>query len=110
MVERPASWKNHYHGDESQLRLLRRYALSDRSRYYWGEADVQAALARLVENLQRHAPPLILLSQFMPAQHDAIVAGDLSAQPLALIRHKVAERLAEYARACAHNRAGVRGA
>ncbi len=108
MVEHPASWKNHYHGDERQLRLLRRYALSDRSRYYWGEADVQAALAKLVDNLQRHAPPLILLSQFMPEQHAAVVAGELQAEPLALVRHKIFMRLAEYARACARNDAEVR--
>ena len=108
MVERPASWKNHYHGDESQLRLLRRYALSDRSRYYWGEAQVQAALATLIDNLQQHAPPLILLSQFMPEQHAAVVADELQAEPLALVRHKIFGRLAEYARACAHNQAEVR--
>ena len=108
MAEHPASWKNHYHGDAQQLRLLRRYALSDRSRYYWGEAEVQAALAKLIDNLQRHAPPLILLSQFMPEQHAAVVAGELQAEPLALVRHKIFGRLAEYARACAHNQAEVR--
>ena len=108
MVEHPASWKNHYHGDAQQLRLLRRYALSDRSRYYWGEAQVQAALATLIDNLQQHAPPLILLSQFMPEQHAAVVAGELQAEPLALVRHKIFGRLAEYARACAHNQAEVR--
>ncbi|MGH8026554.1 MAG: D-tagatose-bisphosphate aldolase, class II, non-catalytic subunit [Pseudoxanthomonas sp.] len=108
MVEHPAAWRNHYHGDERKLRMLRRYALGDRCRYYWGEAEVQAALARLVDNLQRHVPPLILLSQFMPGQHDAVVAGELSPDPLALIRHKVFGRLAEYARACSHNRAGAR--
>jgi D-tagatose-1,6-bisphosphate aldolase subunit GatZ/KbaZ len=109
MVEHPAHWRNHYSGDEQQLRLLRRYSLSDRCRYYWGEADVQAAVARLIDNLQRHPPSLILLSQFMPEQHDAVVAGGLSPDPPALIRHKVFARLAEYARACTHNRAGACG-
>ncbi|HAI47640.1 MAG TPA: tagatose-bisphosphate aldolase, partial [Stenotrophomonas sp.] len=33
--------------------------------------------------------------------------GELAAEPLALIQHKVAERLAEYARACNRNRAGA---
>ena len=108
MVEQPASWKNHYHGDAQQLRLLRRYALSDRSRYYWGEPQVQAAVAKLVDNLQRQAPPLILLSQFMPEQHAAVVAGQLQAEPLALVRHRIFGRLAEYARACARNQAAAR--
>ena len=108
MVAHPKHWQNHYSGDARQLQLLRRYALSDRCRYYWGEPDVQAAIDRLIGNLQRHAPPLILLSQYLPEQHDAVVAGELATEPHALIRHKVFGRLAEYARACARNRAGTR--
>jgi D-tagatose-1,6-bisphosphate aldolase subunit GatZ/KbaZ len=109
MVAKPKNWRNHYQGDEHQLRLLRSYALSDRCRYYWGEPDVQAAVEKLVDNLQRQAPPLILLSQFMPEQHRDVQAGRLLPEPLALIRHKIFGRLAEYARACVRNRAGVRG-
>jgi D-tagatose-1,6-bisphosphate aldolase subunit GatZ/KbaZ len=105
MVERPQYWQNHYHGDEHQLRLLRRYALSDRCRYYWGEPDVQAAVATLVRNLRHTPPPRTLLSQFLPGQQREIEAGRLSADPEALVRHHVAERLAEYARACSRNRA-----
>ncbi len=108
MVEKPKHWQNHYGGDATELRLLRRYALSDRCRYYWGEPDVRAAVDRLVANLRRHVPPMILLSQFLPEQQRAIEAGDLDAEPLALIRHRIALRLGEYARACARNRAGAR--
>lgn len=108
MVDKPGYWRNHYHGDDRELRLLRAYALSDRCRYYWGEPEVRAALNTLVANLTRHVPPQILLSQFLPEQQKAIEADDLRAEPLALIQHKVAERLAEYARACARNRADVR--
>ena len=108
MVERPKNWQHHYHGDEHQLQLLRRYALSDRCRYYWGEPDVRAAIDTLVGNLQRHAPPLFHISQFLPEQHGDVLAGRLAPEPLALVRHKIAGRLAEYARACARNRAGAR--
>jgi D-tagatose-1,6-bisphosphate aldolase subunit GatZ/KbaZ len=108
MVARPKHWQNHYRGDEQQLRLLRRYALSDRCRYYWGEPDVQAAVTRLMDNLRRHAPPRTLLSQFMPEQHAAVTEGRLAADPQALIQHRIYGRLAEYARACVRNRAGVR--
>lgn len=69
MVEHPKYWQNHYHGDEHQRRLLRRYSLSDRCRYYWGEPEVQAAVDKLVANLRRLAPPAILLSQYLPEQH-----------------------------------------
>ena len=108
MVENPKHWQHHYRGDEHQLRLLRRYALSDRCRYYWGEPEVQAAIDKLVENLRQHAPPPFLLSQFLPEQHAEVLAGRLAPEPLALVRHKIATRLAEYARACARNQAGTR--
>ncbi len=103
MVEHPRYWKAHYQGDEHQLRLLRRYALSDRCRYYWGEPEVREAVDTLVSNLRRTPPPRTLLSQFLPEQQRAIESGRLSADPEALIQHKVAGRLAEYARACARN-------
>ncbi|MFI8572456.1 D-tagatose-bisphosphate aldolase, class II, non-catalytic subunit [Stenotrophomonas bentonitica] len=103
MVDKPGSWRSYYQGDEHELRLLRAYSLSDRSRYYWGEPAVQAALDTLIANLTAHAPPQMLLSQFMPEQLKAIEAGELQPEPLALIQHKVALRLAEYARACNRN-------
>ncbi|MGH8087546.1 MAG: class II D-tagatose-bisphosphate aldolase non-catalytic subunit, partial [Stenotrophomonas sp.] len=103
MQDKPASWRSYYQGDAHELRLLRAYSLSDRSRYYWGEPPVRAALATLMDNLTRHAPPLILLSQFLPEQRTAVETGALRAEPLALIQHKVGLRLAEYARACARN-------
>ncbi|AOX62230.1 D-tagatose-bisphosphate aldolase, class II, non-catalytic subunit [Stenotrophomonas sp. LM091] len=107
MVDKPGSWRSYYQGDEHELRLLRAYSLSDRSRYYWGEPAVQAALDTLIANLTAHAPPQMLLSQFMPEQLKAIEAGELQPEPLALIQHKVALRLAEYARACNRNVSGA---
>ena len=103
MVDEPKYWQSHYHGDEHQLRLLRQYALSDRCRYYWGEPEVREAVDTLVRNLRRTPPPRTLLSQFLPEQQREIEAGRLTADPEALVRHKVFLRLAEYARACAHN-------
>lgn len=108
MRDKPDSWRSYYHGDEREQRLLRRYSLSDRSRYYWGEPAVRAALDTLVANLDAQPPPRTLLSQFVPAQQRAIEAGELRAEPLALIRHRVAERLAGYARACHRNQAPPR--
>lgn len=100
MLDKPGYWRSYYTGSGAEQQRLRRYSLSDRSRYYWGEPPVQAALARLVDNLTRQRPPLMLLSQYLPEQRAAVQAGTLSDAPLALIQHKVALRLAEYARAC----------
>ncbi|HET9048625.1 MAG TPA: D-tagatose-bisphosphate aldolase, class II, non-catalytic subunit [Chiayiivirga sp.] len=103
MQANPKYWQGHYRGDEQQLGLQRAYALSDRCRYYWGDHEVARALETLIANLRQHTPPGILLSQYLPQQHAAVLAGTLSSDPLALIQHKIGLRLDEYARACARN-------
>ena len=106
MLAQPKYWQHHYSGDANTLRILRAYGLTDRCRYYWGEPELLTAVDTLVRNLRAQPIPAILLSQFMPEQHAEVIAGRLEAEPLALIRHKVAGRLGEYARACARNQAG----
>ena len=44
-------------------RLMRLYGLSDRIRYYWPTAEVQAALRQLIENVDARAIPMGLVSQ-----------------------------------------------
>ena len=61
---------------------------------------MQAAVAVLVRNLTERPAPLPLLSQHLPAQLAAVREGSLANEPLALIRHKVREVAATYARAC----------
>jgi D-tagatose-1,6-bisphosphate aldolase subunit GatZ/KbaZ len=108
MLAEPRHWQRHYQGDARQLQLLRRYALSDRSRYYWGTPTVQQALQRLFDNLRRQPPLLPLLSQFMPGQYDAVESGTLGKDPEALVEHRIGQRLAQYARACVRNAAPAR--
>ena len=48
MLANPEYWKNYYRGDEAALRFARKYSLSDRSRYYWTQPRVAAALQRLI--------------------------------------------------------------
>ncbi|QQQ03848.1 D-tagatose-bisphosphate aldolase, class II, non-catalytic subunit [Lysobacter enzymogenes] len=110
MLEHPRHWQQHYHGDDDELRLLRAYALSDRCRYYWGEPALVAAVQRLFDNLRAHAPPLFLLSQYLPEQYRAVRAGALANRPEALVRHRIGLCLDEYARACSANVAGPRAA
>jgi D-tagatose-1,6-bisphosphate aldolase subunit GatZ/KbaZ len=107
MLGNPRHWRQHYHGDERELHLLRLYALSDRCRYYWGEPALIAAVQRLFDNLRAHAPPLFLLSQHLPEQYRAVRAGTLANTPEALVRHRIGLCLDEYARACNRNRAGA---
>ena len=105
MLAKPDHWKKHYHGSRDEQRLLRRYALSDRCRYYWGEAPVAAAVERLYANLEACEIPLPLLSQYLPEQYLEVLEGRLAATPRVLVEHKIGQVLAQYARACNRNAA-----
>jgi len=100
MLANPEHWKNHYRGDEAALRFARKYSLSDRSRYYWAEPIVAAALQRLVGNLTLHPPPVSVLSQFLPGQVAAVRAGEIANNPVALIHSKIREVIDHYVCAC----------
>jgi len=100
MLAEPRHWLKHYAGDADEQRLLRRFALSDRCRYYWGGPAVREAQARLFANLDAAPLPLPLLSQYLPAQYRAVMRGELAPRAQALAEDKIAEVLATYARAC----------
>jgi len=100
MVENPENWKGYYHGDERRVRFARAYSLSDRIRYYWPNAEISRALARLLQNLREFPAPLPLVAQYLPRQADAIRAGTIQNIPIAIIHHKVRESLARYSDAC----------
>jgi D-tagatose-1,6-bisphosphate aldolase subunit GatZ/KbaZ len=102
MAANPAHWAAYYGGPEADVRLARRYSLSDRSRYYWPDAAVQAALARLLANLEARPAPPGLLSQFLPVQYERVRAGALKNTPRALIEDKIRAVLDEYAAACGY--------
>ena len=105
MLAQPKHWSKHYPGSIQQQRLLRRYGLSDRCRYYWGEAPVAAAVERLFTNLDAVAIPLSLLSQHLPEQYLEVLQGQLGTQARQLVEHKIGRVLAQYARACDRNTA-----
>jgi D-tagatose-1,6-bisphosphate aldolase subunit GatZ/KbaZ len=100
MLENPIHWKNHYHGNKSDLQIARKYSYSDRVRYYWPQPSVAAAFERLLHNLTVHPAPPSLLSQYLPRQAEAFREGNLVNQPAEIIRHKILEVLNHYAFAC----------
>jgi D-tagatose-1,6-bisphosphate aldolase subunit GatZ/KbaZ len=99
MIRNPVHWRKYYAGDEAQLRFARKYSYSDRSRYYWPEPEVQAALGRLLQNLTQDPAPLTLLSQYMPLQYAAVRSGQARNLPGDLIRQKILEVMDGYAAA-----------
>jgi D-tagatose-1,6-bisphosphate aldolase subunit GatZ/KbaZ len=107
MLADPSHWRGHHHGSAEEQRLARASSLSDRCRYYWPVPSVAAAVDRLLANLEARPAPLPLLSQHLPRQHEAVRAGALDPSPRTLVRAKVREVAAAYARACGIGQAGA---
>jgi D-tagatose-1,6-bisphosphate aldolase subunit GatZ/KbaZ len=99
MRAEPEYWRKYY-GDPARARFDQQYSLSDRIRYYWPHPAIQAAQARLLANLEREAPPLTLLSQYLPAQYEAVRAGRIRNLPADLLKEGVARVLRQYMDAC----------
>jgi D-tagatose-1,6-bisphosphate aldolase subunit GatZ/KbaZ len=99
MLANPAHWRTYYQGTQRDLRLARRYSLSDRSRYYWSVPEVQEAVRRLMANLGRAPIPWPLLSQFLPIQSRRLRDGAIPGDPESLVREAVREVLRAYSRA-----------
>jgi D-tagatose-1,6-bisphosphate aldolase subunit GatZ/KbaZ len=100
MVRRPEHWQGYYHGDEEALRLARQFNRSDRIRYYWGDPRVQAALDRLLLNLQGGSLPAGLVSRILPGQGERIRSGQALNSPEAIILDRIDSVLEMYALAC----------
>lgn len=77
MLENPGNWQKHYHGDEKQLHLARKYSFSDRARYYIGLPEVTDAMNKLFANLNAHKIPLNMLHQYMPLSYAKVRDGKL---------------------------------
>ena len=102
MTDDPSHWRLHYPGQEADVATWRRYAYSDRIRYYWNQEPILRATNKLVANLTDCSLPLPLLSQFLPKQYAAVREGLLQPQPLELVKHHIMQVTATYAKACNH--------
>ena len=86
MLANPGNWQKHYHGDEKQLHLARKYSFSDRARYYIGLPEVVGAMNKLFANLNAYKIPLNMLHQYMPLTYAKVRDGvlPLDAKELAM--------------------------
>ena len=96
MLENPGNWKKHYHGDEKQLALARKYSFSDRCRYYIGQPEVVDAMNRLFENLREYPIPMNMLHQYMPVSYGKVRDGLLPLDPRELAMDGVTNILWDY--------------
>ena len=94
MVKHPEHWRKYYRGDEEEQAFKRKYSLSDRSRYYWVQPEVQGALFRLMKNLGGEALPYSLLSQFVG--ETGLTAGQV-------LERKINKVLEDYGIACGYS-------
>ncbi|MFZ2095797.1 MAG: class II D-tagatose-bisphosphate aldolase, non-catalytic subunit [Anaerolineales bacterium] len=100
MQREPGYWLNHYHGSAQEVAFARKYSLSDRSRYYWAQPDVQSALNVLLANLRSTPLPLSLVSQYFPQHYPAVREGRLSNAVESLLIESIRAVLRDYHQAC----------
>jgi D-tagatose-1,6-bisphosphate aldolase subunit GatZ/KbaZ len=96
MLRNPRHWQKYYHGSALEQAFARKYSLSDRSRYYWSDAQVQSSFSRLLTNLSIRPLPMALLSQFTPEQLLGIRDGRLENNPEAILLDHIDRVLADY--------------
>ncbi|MEJ2476832.1 MAG: class II D-tagatose-bisphosphate aldolase, non-catalytic subunit, partial [Desulfobacterales bacterium] len=108
MLSHPEHWRSYYRGSAADLNLLRHYSYRDRIRYYWDFPIVRQAVDRLLINLERPIPRM-LLSQYFPDLYPVIQAGELRPVPRFLIEQRIRSALAPYSAACHHPLRSVSG-
>lgn len=82
----PSHWGKYYEGDAEARRRLRHFSYSDRIRYYWPNAEAEAAVARLFDLLGDQDIPEPLIGQYLGHLFPAVRSGEVSchARPLVL--------------------------
>ncbi len=96
MLAQPANWQKHYHGDDKQLALARKYSFSDRARYYIGQPEVTAAISKLFTNLKEYPIPMNMLHQYMPVTYAKVRDGILPLDPKELALDGVTNFMLDY--------------
>ncbi len=95
----PRHWRAYY-ADPNRETLDLQYSLSDRIRYYWNAPSVLRTTDELMRALERIDIPMTLVSQYLPAQYEAVRAGELEKRPRAMILHSIRRLLHHYTAAC----------
>ncbi len=99
MQAQPGYWRGHCHGDDAKQRIDRHFSYSDRIRYYWQTPAAEKAVGEMLARLRAAAIPETLVSQYFPAQIDALRASGKAATPGALIEAAIFAVLDDYAAA-----------
>ena len=65
-------------------------------RYYWNEPEVEAAVRKLIANLEASGIPETLLSQHLPQEYLQVRQGTLPNEPAALVLAHISAALSPY--------------
>lgn len=103
MLLKADNWRKHYHGNEQELSLARKYSYSDRCRYYLGEKEVKASIDILFRNLEEIDIPLNMICQYMPLQYKKVRDGILKNNARALAKDAIINVIYDYEYAAKEN-------
>ena len=103
MLDEPANWKKHYHGDDHKIAFARKFSYSDRARYYLPNPLVDGAVNTLMDNLTNETIPLTVISQFLPNQYRKIREQRLVITPQTLLKDRIKDLIDDYLFACEGN-------
>jgi D-tagatose-1,6-bisphosphate aldolase subunit GatZ/KbaZ len=96
MLKNPDNWQRHYHGNDEELKLKRKYSFSDRSRYYMNDATIEATIAKLFANIDAVTIPLSMLHQYLPLQYVKVRDGKLAFNARSLAKDGVVNLVEDY--------------
>jgi D-tagatose-1,6-bisphosphate aldolase subunit GatZ/KbaZ len=99
MRANPEHWQAYYRGNAAEARFMRRYSYRDRVRYYWNCPEVAVSVNRLLANLNRPLPG-VLVRQYFPDLYPAVESGEIAPLPSSLIQGRIRRTLIPYIKAC----------
>ena len=96
MLENPKNWIKYYHGTDDEIRIDRKYSLSDRCRYYFVDSRVNKAMEKLFFNIDGANIPMGMLHQYMPRQYARVRDGKLQMKAKELVKDCIVELVEDY--------------
>ena len=96
MLDAPGNWAKHYHGNDHELWIKRKFSFSDRCRYYFALPEIEAAMDKLIANMDKAEIPLSMLHQYMPMQYGKVRDGELPCTGRALLIDSVTVMADDY--------------
>ena len=96
MLENDSNWRRHYHGTPEELRLKRKYSLSDRCRYYLSAPEARSAVEKLFANIDGVYVPLGLVRQYLPMQYGLISAASGRIKARDIVKEFVFQAISDY--------------